>query len=138
GSIVEKRVQKRILDEHLGELPVGDAFVVETDHTEHPYMVYAPTMRVPMDVDETDYAYVSMWAALTAIHRHNRDHTRKIESVVCVGLGTGTGRIHPTQAAYHMAQAWKNYQNPPRHMSWGMADKRHYHVEFVGKNLKSH
>ena len=41
-------LRKLILDHHHGELFVGTAEVVETDHAGIPYLIAAPTMRVPM------------------------------------------------------------------------------------------
>jgi O-acetyl-ADP-ribose deacetylase (regulator of RNase III) len=136
GFEVQQRVQRRIIADYLGELPVGDCIVVETNNSTHPFVAYAPTMRVPMDIDKTDYAYTSLWAALTAIHRHNHTHDTKIERVVCTGMGTGTGRIPYGQAAYHMAQAWKHFLEPPTVITWDIADNRHYHIEFVGKHQR--
>src|SRR5881227_3167911 len=46
-------LRKLILDHHHGELFVGTAEVVETDHAGIPYLIAAPTMRVPMILGHT-------------------------------------------------------------------------------------
>jgi O-acetyl-ADP-ribose deacetylase (regulator of RNase III) len=50
GGQVESRVQAAILERHHGELPVGLAEIVPTAHPRWPYLVVAPTMRVPENV----------------------------------------------------------------------------------------
>ncbi|HVL15538.1 MAG TPA: macro domain-containing protein, partial [Gemmata sp.] len=79
GRHVMDRVQKQILDDHLGEQPVGTCVIVPTDQEAHPFVAHAPTMRVPMNIQGTDHVYLAMWAVLTAVHRHNRSESRKIE-----------------------------------------------------------
>ncbi|EEI6908197.1 phage tail protein, partial [Salmonella enterica] len=48
GPQLQGRVQQHILREYLGEQPVGTAFVIETGNSKHPWLVHAPTMRVPL------------------------------------------------------------------------------------------
>lgn len=50
GTQLQRRVQKYIIQEYLGEQPVGTAFVIETGNSKHPWLVHAPTMRVPLIV----------------------------------------------------------------------------------------
>ena len=47
GQHVMERVQKQILEDYLGEQPVGTCIIVPTDHAAHPFVAHAPTMRVP-------------------------------------------------------------------------------------------
>src|SRR5262249_51159080 len=56
----------------VGELPVGAALVVELPGPWLPFVVAAPTMRVPGNVAGTINAYLSMRAALVAILLHNK------------------------------------------------------------------
>jgi len=77
GRHVMERIQKQILDDYLGEQPVGTCIIVKTDHPTHPFVAHAPTMRVPMNIQGTDHVYLAMWAALTAVHRHNRSESRR-------------------------------------------------------------
>src|SRR5687767_6308898 len=47
GGHLMGAVQYRIMDEYLGEQPVGTAFLAETGHEAVPFLCHAPTMRVP-------------------------------------------------------------------------------------------
>ena len=48
GSALMKKVQAQILQDYLGEQPVGTSIIVETGHIKHPFIAHTPTMRVPM------------------------------------------------------------------------------------------
>lgn len=62
GGHVQTDVQARILERHHGELPVGAAEIVPTHHARWPFLVVAPTMRVPESVAHTLNAYLSFRA----------------------------------------------------------------------------
>src|SRR5690349_7368051 len=47
GWHVQERLQEMIRSYHHGELLVGAAEIVATDHDAIPYMMAAPTMRMP-------------------------------------------------------------------------------------------
>src|SRR5262249_15883067 len=47
GESLMYGVQQRIMDAFFGEQPVGTAFVLPTGHPSIPFLVHAPTMRVP-------------------------------------------------------------------------------------------
>ena len=123
------RVQSRIIDEYLGEQPIGTCMIVETGDQYHPYLAHTPTMRVPMTVSETDNAYTAMWALLTAIHRHNHTNDQKIESVLCAGFATGIGAVPYDKAAAHMAVAYRRFLASPQVIDWAYADERHAEVQ---------
>jgi hypothetical protein len=46
GLQLMERVQAHILDEYLGEQPVGTSFIIETRHPRHPFLAHTPTGRV--------------------------------------------------------------------------------------------
>ena len=48
GWDLQKKVQATIADRPLAELLVGEALVVETGDDSTPWLIVAPTMRVPM------------------------------------------------------------------------------------------
>ena len=124
GEQLQKRVQKRILEEYLGEQPVGTSFVIETNHPRHPYLAHTPTMRIPMPIGRTDYVYLAMWAMLLAVRKHNREAEHKIHTVACPGLGTGIGTMEFSEAARQMSLAYKHFLEPPRHITWQYASDR--------------
>lgn len=106
GWDIQKRLQKLIADEHDGELPVGQAAIVETNHADFPFMVSAPTMRVPMYVADTVNAYLAFRAAIRAVKEHNRTSPRPIRSVLCPGLGTAVGKMEHWKSAKQMLLAY--------------------------------
>ena len=69
GESIEKRVQNMIVEKYHGELPIGSAEIVLTDHPKWPHLIVAPTMRVPQDVSATINAYLSFRAILLAIKK---------------------------------------------------------------------
>ena len=107
GLDIEARVQARILNEYHGELPVGNALIVETRNERWPYLVSAPTMRVPQDVSNTLNAYLAFRAILLALKRFNESQGEAaIRSIVCPGLGTGVGNLAPKKCAAQMRVAY--------------------------------
>lgn len=127
-----QRVQQHIITDYLGEQPVGTSFIISTGNEQHPWLAHTPTMRVPMGISRTDYVYVAMWAMLRAVGLHNQGEQQPIKRVVCPGLGTGTGGVHPEEAARQMALAYKNYLNPPQAISWPYADQRQQQIRLGG------
>jgi O-acetyl-ADP-ribose deacetylase (regulator of RNase III) len=96
GWDLQARLQKLLKEEHYGELPVGQAVIVSTNHKDYPWLVSAPTMRMPLVVVGTVNAHLAFRAALIAVKKHNatsqfREH--QIDSILCPGLGTSIGRM---------------------------------------------
>ena len=133
GRHVMDRIQKKILDDYLGEQPVGTCIIVPTDHVAHPFVAHAPTMRVPMNIQGTDHVYLAMWAVLTAVHRHNRSESRKIDCLACPCLGTGTGVMDAREAALQMCLAYKHSLRPPQFLNPSVAQQRHEKVHSGGR-----
>ncbi|WP_315979928.1 macro domain-containing protein [Aliamphritea spongicola] len=115
GNNIEARVQDCIVREYYGELPVGNAAVVKTDHGVWPYLIVAPTMRVPENIRHTLNAYLAFRAVLIAVHRHNTLRPEDaIRTLICPGLGTGVGRMPPAQCAMQMKLAFEQLDRPAR------------------------
>jgi O-acetyl-ADP-ribose deacetylase (regulator of RNase III) len=133
GRSLVERVQQRILDEFLGEQPVGTSIIVETGHPAHPFIAHTPTMRVPMAIAHTDNVYLAMWAMLLAVRRHNQHAERRIRSVACPGLGTTTGQVPFPQAASQMSMAYRNFLHPPAGISWEFAIGRNSEIRSSGE-----
>lgn len=135
GDALMRRVQRRIVEEYLGEQPIGTSLIVETDHPRHPFLAHTPTMRIPMPISRTDNVYTAMWAMLLAVRQHNRqcrEGERHIETIACPGLGTGTGRVPYEEAARQMALAYRYFLNPPNYINWVFASGRQDAVRFGG------
>ncbi len=115
GESIETTVQQTILEKHFGELPVGLAEVVRTESEKWPYLICAPTMRVPKDISGTLNAYLAFRAILVAIIQHNAAKPeQKIESLLCPGLGTGVGSLPATRCAEQMKMAYFYAKQEPR------------------------
>jgi O-acetyl-ADP-ribose deacetylase (regulator of RNase III) len=106
GEGLQQRLQAVIADEHGGELPVGSAVIVSTEHAAIPWCISAPTMRVPCDVADTVNAYLAFRAALRAVLAHNASGRPRIQRVLCPGLGTAIGRMPVGRCARQMRVAW--------------------------------
>ncbi|MDR2410169.1 MAG: macro domain-containing protein [Bacteroidales bacterium] len=106
GWDLQKKLQEIIRDEYFGELPVGNAVIVETKNKEIKYLISAPTMRVPQDISGTVNAYLAFRAALIAVKKFNKKMNNAIESVLCPGLGTLSGSMPPTICAVQMRKAY--------------------------------
>ena len=108
---VQRSVWAAIADQSRGYLPVGSAVVVATGSKVIPWLVYAPTMRVPRPLtgDLETAVHDAFWAALVAVDRHNRSAGAggRISSVASPGFGTGFGQVPPRRAAQLMATAFR-------------------------------
>ncbi len=124
GIALEDRVKQCILENFLGEQPVGTSLIVRTGHPQYPFLAHTPTMRVPMQIKGADIPYIAMWAMLLEVHRYNRTHPNSIGSVVCPGLGTGIGQIPPLEAARQMALAYDHFLYPPKQLNCFVAASR--------------
>lgn len=118
GTPFMERVQQRVKDEYLGEQPVGTAFVIDTEDPKLPFIVHAPTMRVPGSISGTDKVYSATWAALLAVRSHNRAGNQKILTLALPAMGTGFGGVPFSECARQMAAAYRHYLNPPDRLDW--------------------
>ncbi len=66
GWQVQERLQELIQSHHHGELMVGAAEIVETD-ANIPFLIAAPTMRVPMILRDSVNPYLAARAALSLV-----------------------------------------------------------------------
>ncbi len=103
GRHVEQRLQEFIVKHHHGELLVGTAEIVETDDKGIPFLIAAPTMRVPAILRETVNPYLAARAVLLLI-KHGMFHAGSladqpiadhVHAVAFPGLGCGVGQVEP-------------------------------------------
>jgi len=106
GWELEARLKALLSERHFGELPVGQAVILPTEHAFIPYLISAPTMRVPENISGTANVYLAFRAALIAVLAHNATAEKPIESLLVPGLGTGIGRVTPERAASQMKLAY--------------------------------
>lgn len=72
GWQVQERLQELIRSRHHGELLVGLAELVETDDARIPFLIAAPTMRVPMILRDTVNPYLAVVRRLAAVAARGR------------------------------------------------------------------
>lgn len=106
GWELETRLRDRIKQDFHGELPVGQAVIVATEHHAIPLLVSAPTMRVPGDISQTVNVYLAFRAALIAVVEHNWHGQQTVASLLAPGFGTGIGNVPPERAARQMRAAY--------------------------------
>lgn len=105
GADLERGLRDRLAAEFDGELPVGQALIVPTGDAAIPWMVSAPTMRVPAVIDGTAHVYLAFRAALRAVREHARDHA-PVRSLACPALGAGVGAMPFERVARQMRAAY--------------------------------
>jgi O-acetyl-ADP-ribose deacetylase (regulator of RNase III) len=118
------RVQEVILDRYFGEQSVGTAFILETHDATLPYLVHAPTMRVPGSIEGTTNVYAATWAAWLSIAEHNAMGEPRIDRVALPAMGTGFGGVPPSEAARQMADAYRHFLEPPQRLDWDFVAER--------------
>ncbi len=136
GHKVQDRLQEIIREYHDGELLVGDAEIIPTDNVNIPYVISAPTMRVPMILGpETITPYLAARAVLKLVKsgiirfgiHAGREVNNHVFSVAFPGLGTGVGRVPPLVCARQVRRAVDAilFAKEPYPLSWHSAQTRH-------------
>jgi len=135
GWKVQERLQSLIRTRHHGELLIGAAEIVDTDNPRIPYVIAAPTMRVPMILSETVNPYLAARAALLLIKHgtfaigplKGEPVSAGVQSVAFPGLGTGVGRVEPNTCARQMRAAIDEVllEKDAFPNSWADAQARH-------------
>jgi O-acetyl-ADP-ribose deacetylase (regulator of RNase III) len=103
----QRALMQLIAERYFGELPVGVALIVELSSQRLPFVVAAPTMRVPGRLPAKSVnAYLSMRAALVAVLRRNEVSSRLIRRLAVPGLCTGIGGMPAAESASQMRAAY--------------------------------
>ena len=132
GEELMQRVQTRIMDDYLGEQPIGTSFILPTGNPKYPYIAHSPTMRVPGSIEGTDKIYAATWASLIAVYQHKASGKQDISSVVFPAFGNGFGGVECSEVARQMAVAYRHYLNPPARMNWDMVASRQQAIHYDG------
>ena len=126
GFQIETDIQEVILNKYHGEMPIGTAEIITTNHNKWSFIIAAPTMRIPQNIAFTLNAYLAFRAILIAINNFNESEPKKpIKSLVCSGLGTGIGSLEPVKCAAQMRAAYKLIKEPARISSFEEIHKSH-------------
>lgn len=105
GARLERDVRDAILRRPEGYLPLGASLVVATHHARVPYLIVAPTMLLPEDVDAQN-AYRAFRAVLRVANVAPLDGG----PIYCPGMTTGVGHVEPDAAARAMATAYADWR----------------------------
>jgi len=144
GWGVQERLQKLIHTRHFGELLVGAAEIVDTEDEAFPFIIAAPTMRVPMVLGYTVNPYLAARAVLLMI-KHGVVSTGSfagvpvasmVQSVAFPGMGTGVGRVGPNMCAHQVRHAIDDVLGEPYvPTSWDDATRQHkkMYMDFLGE-----
>jgi O-acetyl-ADP-ribose deacetylase (regulator of RNase III) len=135
GNDLQMRVRRQIFDHHHGEIVVGQADVVATENVRIPYLIFAPTMRVPMHLPETVNPYLAAraifllvkYGSFRAGQHAGQKISAHIETIALPGLGTGVGKVSFDTCAQQVRSAIDDiildeYRMP---RSWAEASERH-------------
>ncbi len=126
GFQVETDIQEVFLNKYHGEMPIGNAEIINTNHNKWSYMIVVPTMRIPENVAFTLNAYIAFRTILIAINSFNESKPKRpIKSLVCSGLATGIGSMEVTKCAAQMRAAYKLIKEPSRISSFEEIHKTH-------------
>jgi O-acetyl-ADP-ribose deacetylase (regulator of RNase III) len=101
GIRTQEKLQTLIKEQYDGELLVGQAVLIETEFSEIPYCISAPTMRVSLLLRNTVNAYLAARAAFRLVSKNPQ-----IQTVTMSGLGTGVGQLYFDMCAKQMKQAY--------------------------------
>ncbi|MGB0932551.1 MAG: macro domain-containing protein [Chitinophagales bacterium] len=124
GWGLQEILQQKIKELPEGELMVGRAMILETGDELIPYLISAPTMRVPMNfnIATSVNPYLAMKATLIEARKHP-----KIEHISIPGFCTGVGRMLPEIAARQMYQAFKEIEKGEKMNFADFAEAQKYH-----------
>ncbi|MEM9540482.1 MAG: macro domain-containing protein [Cyanobacteria bacterium P01_E01_bin.42] len=135
GWQVQERLQQVIREKHHGELLVGRAEIVETDSIQIPYVIAAPTMRVPMILKNSINPYLAARAVLLLVKYGIFENgilegeliSQAVQTVAFPGLGTGVGKIGVNTCAHQVRQAIEAVllERESFPQSWLDAQQRH-------------
>lgn len=135
GNDIQMRVRRLIFEHHSGELIVGTADIVETGDAKIPYLIAAPTMRVPMKLSDSVNVYLAARAVFLLVTKGifssgkytGNPIAERVQTVAIPGLGTGTGKMGFNTCAHQVRAAINdvllNQYTMPR--SWAEASERH-------------
>jgi len=105
GWHLQDKLQTLISQRPLRELLVGEAVLLPTEDAKTPWLISAPTMRVPMKLRQSINAYLAMKAILVTA-KHSQA-VPAIRTVAIPGLGTGVGGLSADTAALQMWTAYR-------------------------------
>lgn len=121
GPVLQQRLQAMLERKPFGEILVGEAWAISTDDVNVPWVISAPTMRVPKRIADPADVMLAARAAVDCARRFNLNH------IAFPGMGTGCGALDPSIAAQAVMTGIRAALNPPpAPTSWQEAQARHF------------
>lgn len=102
GGGVQAVVQTAIAKQHSGVLPPGTSVTVPVSKGDYTRLIYAPTMRKPMDIRDTNFVFYAALAAFNAVLALPENPL----GVVVPAFGSVTGKVSPKSMAAQLHAAW--------------------------------
>ena len=109
GPDIQEKLFQSISLRPEGFLPVGASLMLRTYNRKIPYLIVAPTMKLPGIVPAQN-----CYHAMVAVLRIAKKNEALLKNVFCPGLATGIGKVPPEAAAEEMAAAYKDWQERTR------------------------
>jgi len=134
GWQLQTKVQNIIRNYYSGELLVGQAILVDTTHTDIPWCIVAPTMRIPLFVPDTLNAYLAARAVFLTLKEYAPD--RNINSITMSGFCTGVGAMPFGQAAKQMRMAYDDFWLDKFISPKTWVEAKHKHAILTGWDYK--
>jgi O-acetyl-ADP-ribose deacetylase (regulator of RNase III) len=135
GYQIQDNIQKYISKYYFGEIPVGNAGIIETNHPHIPFLIFAPTMRVPMILRDSVNPYLAARAAFLLLkHGIFNEGTFKgdkilnhVKTIALPGLGTGIGQVGFNTCAHQVNKAIEDVilEKFKRPNTWVEASENH-------------
>lgn len=131
GWDIQTNLQEYIKNNTHGELLVGQAVAISTTHNKIPFVISAPTMRVPTILGaQSINVYLATKAALHCMI------TNKLNSIAIPGMGTGVGKVPVGICASQMRRAYEDIFSGTFPKSWKDAQNRHQLLTTSFQNLR--
>ncbi len=115
GEGLMHAVQHKIIDEWLGEQPVGTSISIEHDKIT---LIHTPAMRVPSTIVDPVVVYHAMRSTLIEAMR------KGIKMMVVPAFGAGCGLLPFDTVAELMAAAYRQVADPPKKLDWEYVNLR--------------
>jgi len=132
GWEIQNILQNKISNLPEGELLIGNALIIETLDKDIPFLISAPTMRVPMNfnIATSINPYLAMKATLINAKLHD-----EINHIGIPGFCTGVGKMQEQISARQMYIAYEEVMKNKKlnFKNFAEAQKYHWNINPQGK-----
>ena len=111
GVDIETLVREGIQRGYNGEQPVGTAMVVHT-YKQLPILIYSPTMRYPMKLN--DFTHIRDCMRLSMFEAHDAFS----RNIIMPSFGAGTGLVNYAVCAMYLKQGYDNFYDCKMPKNW--------------------